>query len=146
MRLAFIALLLTPAIVSAHGMLVIPTVHPKGVSIEVKYDDDTAAVGATVRVVNAAGEELSRGVTDGMGVVELPRPAELAGCVAKAEDGMGHAASARLPIPPDEQATITAENKPNRLLSTVGGLAIIAVTAWLLRRLWPKPEQIPPPA
>jgi hypothetical protein len=141
--ISIIVLLATASLASAHGMLVIPTVSPTGIRVEVKYDDDTLAVGATVRIVNAAGEELSKGTTNEKGLVDLPRPEKLEGCKAKAEDGMGHARTVELLPPEPGQTTRTVPDEPNRLLSTLGGLAIIALIAVVARYFWPRSS---PPA
>lgn len=131
--MAVAVLLIGPAVASAHRMDVAVVVGPGGLTVTVRYEDETPADGATVTLSSGAV-----GTTDERGVCVLPRPA--AGTYTlTAADGVGHRATLEVAVPEseDEIATV-ATAKRNRWLMALAGLALIGggamVAKWMGQR------------
>lgn len=130
---ALLAVLFVPLAAEAHGLGVQATVKPGMVRVEVFYDDDTPGSGATVRVFNAANEQILEGTADANGVWEFPAPPPGEYSVrAKTDDG--HKSNketftvrpADAP-PPPEPTTRAVFTGPLKWLLVAAALAMIGL-------------------
>jgi len=89
---------LLPAAASAHAVGVDCTLRRGIVTVEVFYDDDTAAVKAKVQVVNEKGDVVASGITDkdGRWTFRKPAPGKYE---VRADAGAGHRAKKTLNVP-----------------------------------------------
>lgn len=96
--LVSLAAVLTPSLVHAHNVGVQCDLIDGKVVVHVFYDDGTDSAGAKVRVVNAKGDEVGKGVTDAKGKWRFNSP-DPGKYVVHVDAGVGHHAEATFTVP-----------------------------------------------
>ena len=130
----------SPLTAAAHDLGAEFTIEGDRVRVVAYYDDDVAAAGASIIVLDQSKNELHRGNTDAKGAWTFPRPTPAIYLVT-IDAGQGHLKTVRLTITADGKAMTTeprrAQFTRSRFPQLLLGIAIIMVGAfglrWLLR-------------
>jgi len=125
--LVSLAAVLTPSLVHAHNVGVQCDLIDGKVVVHVFYDDRTDTAGAKVRVVNAKGDEVGKGVTDAKGKWRFNSP-DPGKYVVHVDAGVGHHAEATLTVPGNTTAeSQTISDGPTREEATATPWAKIVI-------------------
>lgn len=146
MRAVVLMLIAFPAAASAHAIGADATIKGGRVHIEAYYDDDTAAIDASVLVVGD-GKEVASGTTDSAGKWSFaaPPPGDYRVTV---DAGAGHRVTIKVKVPnglpasPVEERPVTEGKRREEftrvpwqgLTVGVGALGLIAVASWAMRK------------
>jgi hypothetical protein len=109
--MAILAVLVAPAIASAHALGADCTLRDGRVEVQAYYSDSTAARQATVRVLDAADALVADGHTDDHGCWSFAAPPPGRYYVV-VNAGAGHRARVRFIVPPENQAASSSASSP----------------------------------